>query len=208
MSSRRTGRIYTIFSRDELTNLKLSQKVTCEFGRGTERIPESIRHALLRFFQKAYQDSVILRAFLHPRFSPIDDSNLIDIAHEVEGPCAIDLNRGRKFVVELAQRYAFCMHSFALDCASQELVLDVDDVVDILKKDGKIVTKTFVESNSLEDLWELQGSRKCLFCNSKHLKWTTCTTCDHHTCSYCCVYRDIAFGIQTCGNCDSILIQL
>jgi len=205
MTSKRTGRIYTIFSSNELTTLKLSKKVTDEFGRGIDSIPRDVRHALLKFFQKAYQDSVVLRAFLHPKYSPIDDSNLVEIAHEVEGPFSIDLNKGRRFTVELTQRYAFCVHSFAIECASQELVLDVDEIVNLFQKDGKTVLKSEVGTHSLVELWKMQGSRRCLFCDSKHLKWTTCTTCDHHTCSYCCVYRDIAFGTQTCGNCDSVL---
>jgi hypothetical protein len=206
----RTGRLTSILSSQDLCELGLSvsstsrdpvkSKVSDFFVLGTERLPTDVRRKLLEFFHKAYQAQEALRAFLHPDHSPIDDANLVELAHVVETSKAtsVDLDKGRAFVRDLIVKYSFRLISFAQEIAERELVMTLPEIREQLH--GRHTLEQ-IRAMPLERLWELQGSRDCIHCASKHLKWKTCLTCHRYTCMHCFVFRDIAFGSRACGCC-------
>lgn len=214
----RTGRLTSILSTQDIRELGLvatttttttssstKTKVVDFFVLGTERLPTDFRRKLLEFFHKAYQSQEALRAFLHPDYSPVDDANLVELAHIVESSKAtsVDLDKGRTFVRELLVKYSFRHLSFAQEVAEREMVMTLAEIREELHKRYTIEQ---IRAMSLERLHELQGSRDCIHCASKHLKWKTCMTCHRYTCVYCFVFRDIAFGSRACGCCG-VLFQ-
>lgn len=211
----RTGRLTSILSTQDLHELDLvvtsstrsrdavstaKSKVQDFFVLGTERLPTEVRRKLLEFFHKAYQAQEPIRAFLHPEYSPVDDANLVELAHIVESSKAtsVDLDKGRAFVSDLLVKYSFRNISFAQEIAERELIVTLSEIREQLHKR---YTLEQIRTMPLERLHELQGNRDCIHCDSKHLKWKTCMTCHRHTCMYCFVYRDIVFGSKACGCC-------
>lgn len=219
----RTGRVSYICSDDDFHRLGLTEhlpakkyavesctKVTDVFGPGTERLPPTLREFLLAFFYKAFQSELDLRLFFHPKYSPLDDANLIEVVDAVENservPKRLDMEAGRASAQDLVARYAFCAHAHARTVADESLdVLSDDSIVEAFRAEGSTISLDDVRTKTMDELWALQGSFVCLFCTAHVLHWKRCVRCNARTCAGCVLFRDLAFGTSACGNCGSLL---
>jgi len=215
----RTGRVSFICSDEDFRQLGLDEhlplrkyavqgctKVTDLFGLGTEEIPKSLRTFLLSFFHKSFQTELDLRLFFHPEHSPIDNANLLEVVDAVENstrtPTRLDMDAGKACAQNVMIRYAFCAHAYARTVSKESFEVESDvSIVEAFRAEGLTISIDDARTHTIGALWRQQGAFECVFCTDHVLHWKRCMQCNARTCRGCVLYRDLAFGTSTCGNC-------